>query len=79
MIASFIYPSPAGAARYADRIIAAYEEHRRFSVRGAVADLGPRPGAPLALGQSLRRHGVDPAVASASLPASPAWSRSPSG
>ncbi len=59
LIASFIHPSPAGAARYADRIIAAYEEHRRFSVRGAVADLGPRPGAPLALGQSLRRHGVD--------------------
>jgi hypothetical protein len=58
-IASFIHPNPAGARRYADRIVTAYRRGLRFSVREAVRGMAVA-GADRVRLSSLGRHGVDP-------------------
>jgi hypothetical protein len=65
-IASFIHPNPAGAERYADRIVTAYRRHLRFSVREAVH--GMAAGADRVGLSSLREHGVDPGAGLRQLP-----------
>jgi hypothetical protein len=60
IIASFIHPNRAGDERYADRIVAAYNRHQRFSVRTAVRGMAPA-GQRFQLRKALLQHGVDPA------------------
>jgi hypothetical protein len=59
-IASFVHPNEAGARRCADRIAEAYEDHRRFSIRKAVASMR-LPGRSLRLRAAVKQHGLDPA------------------
>jgi hypothetical protein len=60
-MASFLHPAPAGARRYADRIVTAYRRHLRLSLRDVVRRMG-RPGQTrIAVAPALRAHGVDPA------------------
>jgi hypothetical protein len=54
-IASFIHPNPAGAKRYAQRIVQTYRRHRAFSLRREVGRLFPA-GKPISLRKAFNRH-----------------------
>ncbi|GAB92048.1 hypothetical protein GORHZ_159_00040 [Gordonia rhizosphera NBRC 16068] len=58
MIASFIHPNPAGARRYADRIVTAHRLHENFSLRAALRGLASGNTTGVAI-SALRQHGVD--------------------
>ena len=57
-IASFIHPNPAGARRYADRIVLAHQRSRMFSMRREVRRLVPA-GPAVSLRRAFTLHGGD--------------------
>jgi len=58
-IASFLHPNPAGAKRYADRIVTAHQRHVSFRVRQALGNTVPA-GQVLSVRKALSQHGIHP-------------------
>ena len=58
-ISSFIHPNVAGARRFADRIVAAFRDHRRFSIRNAVGSMKGKGERGVLLGAATKKNGLD--------------------
>lgn len=60
IIASFLHPNEFGARRYADRIVAAFDEHQIFSVRSAIPPMAGSGEQAVSVRRVLRARGLDP-------------------
>lgn len=59
-IASCLHPNEAGARRYANRIVLAWNRHQRFSLRAALQRVDATALDSVRVRRQLRRHGFDP-------------------
>ncbi|MCA1735648.1 MAG: hypothetical protein LC739_05920 [Actinobacteria bacterium] len=59
IIASFIHPNKDGARQYADRIVIAYNDHQRYSIRRAVGSMRTAGQRGVQLGAATKRHSFD--------------------